>query len=66
MGWKEYEGRRAGRVEAELKECIKSGDFERFNRVYQAHALRYLSKKRRQPLYLMALAAHSEQLKKEV
>ena len=58
--WKEYESRRASVIEAELKACIESKDFDRFNEIYQARGMRYLTKKRRQPLYLMALAARSE------
>ena len=58
--WKEYESRRASVIETELKACIESKDFDRFNEIYQARGMRYLTKKRRQPLYLMALAARSE------
>ena len=65
INWKEYESRRASVIEAELKACIESKEFDKFNEIYQARGMRYLTKKRRQPLYLMVLAARSEQIRRE-
>ena len=52
MGSMVYEINRAEQVEKTLISALDAGDLEAFKAEYSAHALRYLNKKRRNPLYL--------------
>ena len=49
--WRAYEDRRAEEVEQELTAALESGNTDQFKQIYRDRALRYLTKKRRNPLY---------------
>ena len=53
--WRAYEDRKADEVEAKLTALLDAGDIEGFDTEYREHGLRYLTKKRRDPLYRRAL-----------
>ena len=60
MTWereKAYRAKRAQQIIAEMEAAIETGDKNRFVKAYES-AMRYMTKKQRNPYYLRALAAH--------
>ena len=55
--WRAFENRRANEVEAELRGYLDAGELDKFGDLYRDKALRYLTKKRRDPLYRQFLQA---------
>lgn len=49
--WRAWENRKSDELEAKLNALLDAGDLEGFKAEYQEHALRYLTKKRRDPIY---------------
>ena len=56
---KAYNAKRAEQLAAEMEASIQSTDFQRFDEAYKT-ALRYMTKKQRQPYYIRMLQRRIE------